>query len=91
MLYQITERFGWFNCVAAFVCLIGIMTFGTVEGYSAESVGMVLILQAFIGASIVYASQQKAAGTDIGEKAYPATLAAYVLFILFAYRFLYGG
>ena len=91
ILYKITERFGWFNCIAAFVCLVGIMMFGTKEGHSIESVSMVLLLQAVIGASIVYSSQQKLEGTDIGDKAYPATLMAYVLFILFAYRWLYAG
>jgi hypothetical protein len=91
MLYQITERFGWFNCLAAFLGLVAVITFGSLQGHSAESVSMVLLLQAAVGASIVYASKQKAAGTDIGEKAYPATLTAYILFALFAYRWLYAG
>ena len=35
--------------------------------------------QALVAAALVYASQQRLLGSEIGEKAYPAALVAYLL------------
>jgi hypothetical protein len=89
MIYQITERFGWFNCIAALLGLAGAAIYAPLFEQTTESLVMLLILQLLIGTSMVYASRQKRAGTDIGEKAYPATLVAYLLLALIVWRWFY--
>lgn len=91
MRYKITASFGWLNIVFSLCGMATVLIQGGIQGYRTEAIMMALLLQSTIGASIVYASHQKAAGTDIGEKAYPATLAAYILFALFIYRWLFSA
>ena len=91
MRYKITASFGWLNIVFSLCGIATVLLQGSIPSYRTEAIMMVFLLQSVIGASIVYASKQKAAGTDIGEKAYPATLAAYVLFALFVYRWLFSA
>jgi len=91
MRYKITASFGWLNIIFSLCGIATVIFQGSIQGYRTEAVMMVLLLQSIIGASIIYASHQKTAGTDIGEKAYPATLAAYILFALFVYRWLFSA
>mgnify|MGYP004002830417 CR=1 FL=1 len=43
-----------------------------------------LALLGAVSAALIFSSQQKNEGTDIGEKAYPATIAAYILWAVMA-------
>lgn len=47
-----------------------------------------LILQAVLGAALVFCSRQIAAGRDLGHKAFPAVCVAYGLFVLMVWRWL---
>lgn len=47
-----------------------------------------LVLQAVLGAALVFCGQQIAAGKDLGHKAYPAVCVAYILFLLMVWRWL---
>jgi hypothetical protein len=90
-MYRLTEYFGWMNAVPGLLTLL-VLPFITLPGSQPRGswAGM-LILHLVVSAALVFASRQKQSGADIGHKAYPACLVAYGLFILMAYRWLFGG
>lgn len=91
-MYKITEYFGWFNLVTAFMVLVGLPFLGHARFHDKSAVVLILLMQGVVSAAMIYASRQKSRGSVIGDKAYPASIASYVLFALIGYRwYWYGG
>jgi len=85
-MYKFTEYFGWLNLVSVLLLFMAMPFIDSPPFHEKGSLLSVLVIQFAVSAAIVYASRQKQQGTDIGEKAYPASLASYVLFILIVYQ-----
>ena len=85
-MYKLTEIFGWLNLLAAAIGLTASPFVTLPEPLKAGAWVFILVLMAIVAAAIIFASKQKAAGSDIGEKAYPATLAAYILWAVMAFN-----
>lgn len=85
-MYKLTAFFGWINLMAATIGLSATQLLKLPENIGSDSVIFMLALQGLISAAIIFASRQKAEGTDIGEKAYPATIAAYILWAVMAFN-----
>lgn len=86
--YKLTEAFGWLNLLLAALSVLALPLVELPAGMERLSLGSVQFLWILVAAAMTYASRQKLLGSDIGHKAYPATLAAYLLFILICYRYL---
>ncbi|MBV1888622.1 MAG: hypothetical protein KUG67_00045 [Proteobacteria bacterium] len=86
-LYKGTMYFGWLNIVAAVLYLI-VMPFYDLSAHtilaqhSKASIASMAFLQFLVGGSLVYSSKQRLIGSDLGEKAYPASLVSFLLFAL---------
>ncbi len=76
--YRVVLVFGLLNLLGLLVTAI--FPFH-VDGrlYSWPEAAGQMSLQALVAAALVYASQQRLLGSEIGEKAYPAALVAYLL------------
>ena len=85
-MYKLTEYFGWLNLIAAAIGLAVSPFVELPEKLNPGALIFILVLMAIVSAALVFASRQRAAGTDIGEKAYPATVAAYVLWAVMAFN-----
>lgn len=85
-MYKLTEYFGWLNLLAAAVGLVASPFAELPEKLNPGALVFILILMGVVAAAMIFASKQKAAGSDIGDKAYPATLAAYVLWAVMAFN-----
>ncbi|WP_421868699.1 hypothetical protein [Motiliproteus sp.] len=86
--YRLTELFGWLNLLLALLSVLALPMIEPPAGMEKLSLGSVQFLWILVAAAMTYASKQKLLGSDIGHKAYPATLAAYLLFALICYRYL---
>lgn len=85
-MYKLTEIFGWVNLVAAAAGLVATPLVQLPQKLNPGALVFILVLMGIVSAAMIFASRQKAAGTDIGDKAYPATLAAYVLWAVLAFN-----
>ena len=85
-MYKLTEYFGWLNLVAAAIGLAASPFLSLPEHINTGALIFILGLQCVVSAALIFSSRQRAAGTDIGEKAYPATVAAYVLWAVMAFN-----
>lgn len=85
-MYKFTEYFGWLNLLAAAIGLGGSPFISLPEKLNPGALVFILALMGIVSAAIIFASRQKRAGTDIGDKAYPATLAAYLLWAVMAFN-----
>lgn len=85
-MYKLTELFGWLNLLAAALGLAASPLITLPANLNTGALVFILVLMAIVAAAMVFASRQRAAGTDIGEKAYPATLAAYILWAVMAFN-----
>lgn len=85
-MYKLTEYFGWLNLVVMTIGLMSSPWIERPEKLNAGALVFILILGGLVASAIIFASRQKAAGTDIGDKAYPATLAAYILWAVTAFN-----
>lgn len=83
-MYKATAFFGWINLMAATVGLGASSLIQLPAGITKGALIFMLALLGMISTAIIFASNQKTQGTDIGDKAYPATLAAYVLWAAMA-------
>lgn len=85
-MYKLTECFGWLNLLAMGIGLLASPWIELPAKLNPGALLFILILGLVVAAAMVFASRQKAADTDIGDKAYPATLAAYVLWAVTAFN-----
>jgi len=85
-MYKVTAFFGWIHLMAATIGLGATPLITLPEGMDSGALIFMLGLLGLISAALIFASNQKAEGTDIGEKAYPATIAAYVLWSAMAFN-----
>lgn len=90
-MYKITEYFGWVNFIPALVVLVSLPLLSNERFNDKNAVASILLMQCVVSLSMVYASRQKALGSVIGDKAYPASMVAYVLFALISYRWYWYG
>jgi hypothetical protein len=79
-VYKITEWVGWANLPVIAAIVTGLL--GAPLGMPYSSAVSMALLQLLVSAALIYTSRQKQLGTDIGHKSYPATLVAYVLWVL---------
>ena len=85
-MYKLTAFFGWINLMAATIGLSATPLLTLPEKIGSDALIFMLGLLGLISAALIFASNQKREGTDIGEKAYPATIAAYVLWTVMAFN-----
>ena len=82
------SHFGWLNIIfATTLCITALFAPAWIDN-SKPGLFFTLGLQALVSVVLIVTGQQLKAGTDIGHKAYPASLVAYGLFILMAARWL---
>ncbi|MDF1643563.1 MAG: hypothetical protein P1U80_05205 [Pseudomonadales bacterium] len=86
-IYKSTMYFGWLNVVGALLCLVtmpfyDLAAHGLLAQHSGASIASMAFLQCLVGGSLVYSSKQRVLGSDLGEKAYPASLVSFLLFAL---------
>lgn len=86
---KLVEGFGYANIAAAAAGFVFIEDLAQWAKSNISSCVLMLVIMTLVSAALAYASRQKAAGTDIGHKTYPATLVAYLLFALISYRWLF--
>ncbi|MBV1914534.1 MAG: hypothetical protein KUG72_04060 [Pseudomonadales bacterium] len=87
-IYRCTGYFGWINLLPALLCLAALPFFDTPPAYSKASIAALALLLCLVGGSMAYSSKQRLMGTDLGEKAYPASLVSYLLFVLIGSQWL---
>jgi hypothetical protein len=85
-MYKITAFFGWINLIAVTIGLSATPLITLPQRIGSDALIFMLGLLGLISAALIFASNQKSEGTDIGEKAYPATIAAYVLWSVMAFN-----
>jgi hypothetical protein len=85
-MYKVTAFFGWINLIAVTIGLSATPLITLPERIGSDSLIFMLGLLGLISAALIFASNQKSEGTDIGEKAYPASIAAYVLWTAMAFN-----
>lgn len=85
-MYKVTAFFGWIHLMAVTIGLGATPLINLPENIGADALIFMLGLLGLISAALIFSSNQKAKGTDIGEKAYPASLAAYVLWAAMAFN-----
>ena len=85
-MYKLTAFFGWINLIAATIGLAASPLITLPEKSNSGALVFILGLLGIVSVALIFASHQRAAGTDIGEKAYPATIAAYVLWAVMAFN-----
>ncbi|UTA48614.1 hypothetical protein L1F30_03495 [Simiduia sp. 21SJ11W-1] len=82
------EYFGWCN-IAMALCLAALWLVAPQWlPHEGRGIGFTLALQGVVSSALIFASQQRRAGTLLGTKTFPATLVAYGLFLLMAWRWL---
>ncbi|MBL4584702.1 MAG: hypothetical protein JKX83_08805 [Pseudomonadales bacterium] len=87
-IYKCTEYFGWLHFLPALLCLAVLPFYDVPVTLSKASVGATAFLLTLVGGSLIYSSRQQFMGTDLGEKAYPASLVSYLLFVLIGAQWL---
>jgi len=85
-MYKLTAFFGWINLMAATIGLAASPLIKLPEKINSGALIFILGLLGLVSVALIFASHQKTAGTDIGEKAYPATIAAYILWAVMAFN-----
>jgi len=85
-MYKLTAFFGWINLMAATIGLSATPLITLPEKTTSGALIFILALLGIVSVALIFASRQRAEGTDIGEKAYPATIAAYVLWAVMAFN-----
>lgn len=88
-MYRLMHWVG--GMVATGALLAGILLYGVAEFNSLRRPGLALILsmQLIVGLFIIYAASLKQRQIDIGEKMYPASIAAALLYLAFFLRWLW--
>lgn len=81
-----TSRFAKFNGLFAILGLAALPWTTIPQAMDKMAVGSLLLMQLVVSASMLYCAEQKIKGSDIGHKAYPASLASYLLWLLISYR-----
>lgn len=90
-MYRFSEYFGWLNIALPIGILLWLPFTEAALSHDKASLTSILIMQILVGSSMVYSSRKKSQGLEIGYKAYPASIAAFVLFALIAYRWFVSG
>ena len=81
-MYWLTERFGTLLMLLACLALIAGLAWSVPSRLTLTGFVSVILMQFAVGAAMTYASRQKIRGTEIGHKVYPATLVAFLLWLL---------
>ena len=87
-LYKCTGYFGWLHLLPALFSLAALPFYEASPQYSKASIAALSFLLFLVGGSLAYSSHQRVKGTDLGEKAYPASLVSYLLFVLIGSQWL---
>lgn len=85
-MYKFTAFFGWINLMGATIGLAATPMLPLPEKINSGALIFILALLGIVSVALIFSSHQRAEGTDIGEKAYPATIAAYVLWAVMAFN-----
>lgn len=88
-MYTIVYWIG--NLLTMTALLVGLLLYGYAEFYAWRRAGLVLILfmQLVVGLFLIYAASLKRRHIDIGEKMYPASIAAALLYLACLLRWLW--
>jgi hypothetical protein len=87
MLCRIAMGFGLLNCALLLVAVFMPLPFGGHE-YGWSQASSLMILHGLVSAAMVYAAREKMRGSDLGHKAFPASIMSYVLWLCMALRWL---
>ena len=86
-LYKLSAAFGWLNLLFSVIGLIALL-FIIPVAYGRAATTMVLLMQGIIGFALIYAAGRKLVGDVVGDRIWPASLVAWLLFAAFAVRWL---
>jgi hypothetical protein len=87
-VYKLTAAWGWLNAACAAFALVAVFIFSFPEPITPSAIVVLALMQAAVSFALIYASGKCAVGEEIGEKIYPASLVAYLLFFLILARWL---
>ncbi|CAA0102095.1 hypothetical protein [Zhongshania aliphaticivorans] len=87
ILFRVVMGFGLLNCL---LLTVAVVTPLTVKGlsYGWAQAPSLMIFHVLVSAAIVYATKEKMRGSDLGHKAFPASIMSYVLWLCMALRWL---
>lgn len=84
---RIVIGFGLLNFIVLVVATIQPLGIQGLE-YGLQRASSLMILQALVSAAMVYAGREKIRGSDLGKKAFPASLMSYVLWLCMTLRWI---
>jgi hypothetical protein len=87
LIYRCWSVFAVANLLVLAVALFWPIEIGERE-YGLKQAALLMAIHGLVSTAMIYASVQKKRGSDIGEKAYPAALMSYVLWLCMAMRWL---
>ena len=80
ILCRITMAFGLLNALLLLIATLMPLPFNGLE-YGWSQASSLMILQGVVTAAMIYAASEKLRGSDIGLKAFPASIMSYVLWL----------
>lgn len=80
ILCRIVMAFGLLNVLLLFIATLIPLPFNGLE-YGWPQTSSLMILQGFVAVAMIYAASEKIRGSDIGRKAFPASIMSYVLWL----------
>lgn len=87
----LVKALGVLTMLSALVTLVLSATTDISGPTGKASLVTILIMQLGIGAFVFYGAKLKQAGSDVAEKIYPSSIAAFILFLAFAHRWFMQG
>ena len=85
--FKVFAVFGLFNLLLIAAVLFEPITING-HRYGFSQAAVLILIQGLIALAMLYAARQKFAGADIADKAFPAVLVAYGLWLCMVWRWL---
>jgi hypothetical protein len=85
--FKVLALFGFINLFFIVVALISPISLAG-HDYAWPQAAVLILIQGLVALAMLYVARQKFAGADIADKAYPAVVVAYVLWLCMVWRWL---
>lgn len=85
ILCRIVMAFGLLNAWLLLIAALMPLSFNGLE-YGWSQASSLMILQGLVAAAMIYAAREKIRGSEIGRKAFPASIMSYVLWLCMVLR-----
>ncbi len=85
--FKVLALFGLVNFLFIITALLRPISIAE-QSYGWHQASVLLMIQGLIASAMLYAARQKFAKADIADKAYPAVIVAYVLWLCMVWRWL---